>query len=280
MARRTRLLASLSTLAVTGALALSACGSEGGAEGKAANPADPHGGHAAAGEGEGGAKPAAPVGGESEGGAIAGAESDPVAYLSALQIVRGHLKAGVELYAGGDHTLGPQHLRHPQAEILTSLSPAFATYGATGVVEAIDALASAGETGAEPAALAGLHADALKTIGAASEAVKVSVRDRLLAAAKTLTVAGDEYAIAVKDGEIVNLHEYHDAWGFIAVVIGDLEGMTGANAAETDAIGRALGQARMAETIAPSVVPPADPLKDASAIYGAAARVEIAASAL
>jgi hypothetical protein len=282
MARRARLLASLSTIAVTGALALSACGAEGEGEGEAAKPADAHAGHAAVGEGEGegGAKPAAPVGGESEGGAIIGAESDPVAYLSALQIVRGHLKAGVELYAGGDRTLGPQHLRHPQAEILTSLSPAFATYGATGVVEAIDALASAGETGAEPAALAGLHADALKTIGAASEAVKVSVRDRLLAAAKTLTVAGDEYAIAVKGGEIVNLHEYHDAWGFIAVVIGDLEGMTGANAAETDAIGRALGQARMAETIAPSVVPPAGPLKDASAIYGAAARIEIAASAL
>jgi hypothetical protein len=282
MARRARLLTGLSTLAATGALALSACGSEGGAEGEGAKPADRHAGHAASGEGEGegAAKPSAAVGGEAEAGAVASAASDPAAYLSALQIVRGHLKAGLELYAAGDRTLGPQHLRHPQAEILTSLSPAFAAYGAIGVVEGIDALAAASEAGAEPAALATLHGDAVKSIGAASEAANASVRDRLLAAAKTLTVAADEYSIAVKDGAIVNLHEYHDAWGFIAIVINDLESMTGGNGAETEAIGKALAQARAAATIAPTVTPPAGALSDASTIYGAAARIEIAARAL
>lgn len=276
MKRRLKLLTGLSTLALGGAMALSACGGEGeGAEGEGAKTA--HHGEAEGGEGEGAPAPA--VGGEAEGAALVDAATDKAAYLSALQIVRGHLRAGVELYAEGDRELGPQHMRHPQAEILTSLSPAFAAYGAESIEPAIDALAAAGEAGAPPAQIGTLDEAALVSIAKAGAAADAALKDKLLAVARTLTVAADEYSVAVKDGVIVNMHEYHDAYGFIAVAIEDLQEMTGKTDAEKQAINTVLEQAKTAATAAPTVTPPAD-LKPASTIYGAAARIEIAARAL
>lgn len=278
MARRLRLLTGLSTIALTGSVALTACGGEG--EGAAAGGEAAGSAHHGEAEAEGAAAPAAAAGGEAEGAAIAAAAADKASYLSALQIVRGHLRAGVELYGAGDRDLGPQHLRHPQAEILTSLAPAFAAYGASGVETAIDALASASERDAPPAEISRLETAALDAVRAASAQADATAKEKLLAAARTLTVAGDEYAIAVKDGAIVNLHEYHDAYGFIAVAIGDVAALEGAGAAEAAAIAAVLEQLEIASTAAPSINPPTDGLKPASVIYGAAARVEIIAGGL
>jgi hypothetical protein len=274
MARRLKLLSGLSTLALSGAVAMSACARK--AEPEKATPPAPEQSAAAAEE----TIPAETVGGESEGAALVDVASDTAAYLSGLQIVRGHLRAGLELYTAGDRELGPQHLRHPQAEILTSLAPAFAAHGSADVVPAIDALAAAGEAGAEPAKVGALGATALATIAAAGEKAEPSLKDRLLAAAKTATVAADEYSVAVKDGAIVNLHEYHDAYGFLATIVADLALLKGANELEEQAIASALDQARVAASVAPTVIPPAGGLQPASVIYGAAARLEIAARSL
>ena len=219
MARRLKLLTGLSSIALTGALALSACaGGEGEASAEGAEGATAaH--HGEGGEAEGESAQAPASGGEAEGAALADAAHDKAAFLSALQIVRGHLRAGVELYSAGDRKLGPQHLRHPQAEILTTLAPAFAAYGATDFEPAIDRLAAASEAGASPAEVSSLEETALREIAAAGASSGAALKDRLLAAARTLTVAGDEYSIGVKDGEVVNLHEYHDAYGFIATAI-------------------------------------------------------------
>jgi len=277
MARRLKLLTGLSTIALGGAIALAGCGGEGeGAEGEGEGAQSAHHSEAEGSEGEG---VAVAVGGEAEGAALVDAAKDKSAYLSALQIVRGHLRAGVELYASGNRELGPQHMRHPQAEILTSLSPAFAAYGAQSIEPAIDALAAAGEAGEPPAEIGTLDEAALVSINKAAAAADASLKEKLLAIAKTLTVAGDEYSIAVKDGEVVNLHEYHDAYGFISVALEDLHSMTGKTDAEKQAIAAVLDQTKIAATAAPSVAPPSE-LKPASTIYGAAARIEIAARGL
>lgn len=278
MARRLKLLTGLSCIALTSALALSACS---GSESEGAKEAGENGNAAHHGDAGGGeAEQPSNAGSESEGAAMAEITSDKAVYLSALQIVRGHLRAGVELYAFGDRDLGPQHLRHPQAEILTTLAPAFAAFGATSIEPAIDALAAAGEAGASPAEIATLEAAAFASVANAGASANPGLKDRLLAVAKTLTVAGDEYSVAVNDGQIVNLHEYHDAYGFIAVAISDLESMSGENDAEEAAIASVLEQAKVAATAAPSIAPPASGLAPASLIYGAAARIEIVARAL
>ena len=267
MARRLKLLTGLSTIALTGALG--ACDRQ-----NEAVPVLSH--HPTDGAAETDTA-AAPVGGEAEGAAIANVATDKAAYVSALQLVRGHLRAGGALYAAGERELGSMHLRHPQAEILTTLAPAFSTYGAATIEPAIDALADAGEAGAPPARIEELEAAALASIAAASADAAPTLKERLLAVAKTLTVAGDEYTIAVKDGAMANLHEYQDAFGFLATAIEDLKALRGADAVEEQAIATALDQAMIASGAAPTIAPPQEGFKPGSVIYGAAARVEIAA---
>lgn len=283
MTRRLKLLNGLSSVAVTGALALSACaGPEGdgaSADANAASASRQSQNAASEAEREDASAPTA-SGGESEGAALVDVAHDKAAFLSALQIVRGHLRAGDELYASGDREMGVQHLRHPQAEILTTLAPAFASYGASDFEPAIDALARAGEAGAAPAEIRSQHATVVREIENAARAADASLKDSLLAVAKTLTVAGDEYSIGVVDGAIANLHEYHDAYGFIATAREDLQAMTGANDAEKTAIAAAIEQVKIAATAAPSVMPPTKALLSASVVYGAAARVEIIAGGL
>lgn len=292
MARALKLLTGLSTVALSGALAFGGCAREGATGNDAAasarqapvaasdQPGDmamDHASHAAT-----PAPGAAPVasGGESEGAALVDAAAEKSAFLSALQLVRGHLRAGVDLYALGDREYAPVHLRHPQAEIMTSLAPAFASHGATDFEPALDALATAGENGAPPAEINDRYRAALAAIGTASNAADASVKDKLLAVAKTLDVAGEEYSVAVKDDRIDNLHEYHDAYGFIAVALADLGAMTSMDAAEETAIASALAQVKIAQEVAPTVKPPAEGFKPASIIFGAAARIEIAANGL
>lgn len=277
MARRLKLLAGLSTIAVAGAVALSGCsGADGEGEGAKSSHAATHG------EGEGEGQKAQPLasGGESEGAALADIAHDKAAYLSGLTLVRGHLRAGTDLYDTGERDIGVQHMRHPQAEIMTTLAPAFAAYGATSFAPALEALAEAGERGAPPAEIGDLYEAALREIAAAGASAGATTKERLLAVAKTLTVAGDEYSVAIKDGAIVNLHEYHDAYGFIAVALADLKAMKASGDAETSAVAAAIEQVKVAETAAPAATPPADGFKPASTIYGAAARIEIVARGL
>ncbi|MEK7266280.1 MAG: hypothetical protein AAB227_09300 [Pseudomonadota bacterium] len=279
MQRRLKLLTGLSSIAFSGALALSACaGGEG--EGTSAKAEDERAAHHGAEEGSEAAPALIASGGESEGAALVDVAHDKAAFYSALEIVRGHLLAGVELYNAGDRAMGSQHLRHPQAEIMTLLAPVFKASGAMNIDPALDALASASERGAPPAEIAELYSAALSAISFASMANEPTLKDQLLGVSKSLQTAGDEYTIGVVDGAISNLHEYHDSYGFIATALQDLEVMHGASREENDAIKLAIEQVKIAASAAPDVAPPVKGLKPASVIYGAAARIEIIARGL
>jgi hypothetical protein len=280
MARRLKLIASLSSLAI-GAVALSACGGEGeGAEGGAEGSA--HGSAHAEGEGEseGASAPAAaPTGGEAEGAALAGLGSDKAAYVAALILARGHLAAGAELYAKGAREEALAHLQHPQAEIMTSLAPALETYGAADLMPSLQSLAEAGAANAGAGDFETKRLAAFGAIASAEKAAAPTVKERLLGVARALTVAGEEYAIGVKDGVVVNAHEYHDAYGFLVVAEQALAEMKGVDAGEQGAIDAAREQVRLARAVAPSIAAP-QALPSASGIFGAAARIEIAANGL
>lgn len=274
MTRRPKLLTGLSSIALTGTLAIAACS-------KSEPPApsdtvahEPARDHADA------DAPAVATGGESEGAALVDVAHDKAAFYSALQIVRGHLLAGKELYLLGDREMGPQHLRHPQAEILTTLAPALEAAGGMNIVPSIDALATAGENGAAAAEIESHYAGALSAISFATMANNPSLKEKLLGVAKTLSVAGDEYSIGVKNDAVDNLHEYHDAYGFIATALDDLKRLHADNESESEAIRIAIEQTEIAAAAAPSIHPPTSGFKPASVIYGAAARIEIAARGL
>ncbi|MFQ5564429.1 MAG: hypothetical protein ACE5FO_12780 [Parvularculaceae bacterium] len=272
MARRLKLLTGLSTLALSGALALSACGGEGeaeGAEGEGARVL------AASSEGEGAEGEGGEGEGESEGAASADPVTDDVEYLKRLGLVRGHLVAFIELTRAGAPDAAATHAKHPQSELYADLIPAFEARGKKGFADALDALNDAAASGADVEAAYAAAKDAIR-----ATAPKTSNRNELLAIAGLVRTAAEEFAIGVgEDGEISNAHEYQDAYGFVTVAGQFLDSLSTEDKAEADAIAFAKEQVEGLSAAFPGWRAERTD-GETSLLFGAAARIEIAALGL
>ncbi|MDZ7627667.1 MAG: hypothetical protein U5J99_04560 [Parvularculaceae bacterium] len=135
MARRLKLLTGLSTIALTGALALAGCGAEGEGEGASVTAAGATASGEGEGEGEGAAPPppAQPASGEGEGGVdIAAAATDPVVFKSALAIAEAHVLAARDAHAAGRREEAAEMFAHPVSEVLADMEGAFVARGVAG----------------------------------------------------------------------------------------------------------------------------------------------------
>lgn len=265
MTRRLKLVTGLSTVAAAGALALSGCGGEGESEG-AEGETDTS---VMAGEAEGGE-------GESEGAPRSGdPATDDVAYIKLLGLVRGHLIAFIELYQGGENAMALTHVKHPESELYASLAPAFAARNKPGFADQLTALAEAAERGDD---VNEAYSAVVEAINAHTPNAGVAVQ--LLAISEIVKTAGDEFDIAVEDdGSISNAHEYQDAYGFLIASRDILSGLKTDDMNATDAISLSYEQIELSLA---SFVGLTEGSTEglASTLYGAAARIEIAARGL
>lgn len=267
MARRLKLLTGLSTLALTGALALGGCSGEGEAEGE--------------GEGAEGSTTAVAAGaegggeGQSEGEGAAGAgdpATDDIEYMRRLGLVRGHLVAFIELYRAGDFDAAGMHVKHPESELYAGLVPAFKARGEPGFAEALEALVAAAEARGD---VDGAYAAVVEAIEANAPAASLS--SKLLAVAAMARAAGGEFDIGVEDdGTISNAHEYQDAYGFLTAAQNMLTSEETADMNKAEAIALAQEQLGIALRSFSGGLVAERTDGTASAIYGAAARIEIA----
>ncbi|MEZ5892268.1 MAG: hypothetical protein R3C58_03870 [Parvularculaceae bacterium] len=269
MKRRLKMIASLSTLAAAGALALSGCGGEGESEG-AEGEADAS---AISGEAESESESDSSAGGESEAAVRSGdPATDDVEFLRLLALVRGHLNAFIELQHGGEAEMARMHVKHPESELYSSLVPALEARKLPGFADELRALAAAAEEGANTDEA---YSAAINAI--ASQEPKASVSKRLLAASEVVRVAADEFDVGVEDdGTVSNAHEYQDAYGFLIAARDLVAGAETTDVNETDALGLAHEQIEAAlASFNGLTVGQTD--GRSSALYGAAARIEIAA---
>jgi len=283
MTRRLKLFTSLSTLAATSALALSACGGEGEGEGEGAEGEGLASAYGTEGEGEGAGGEGEGAEGEGEGGESEGEgaanDGDPATddaeYIYQLGLVQGHLIAFRELYALGETDMAATHAKHPESELYAALAPAFAARSKPGFADELDALVAAGE---EDGDMDAAYADAIAAIEA--HIPDADVKNYLLAAAKMAETAAEEFDIGVEDdGAISNAHEYQDAFGFL-VSARNIVSMAQADTVdESEAVGVAQEQIEIAlgafDELTASSTDGAP-----STLYGAAARIEIAALGL
>ncbi|MEM9616681.1 MAG: hypothetical protein AAF936_01875 [Pseudomonadota bacterium] len=289
MKQKLKLITSLSTLALTGALAVTACSGEGegeghGAEGEGAatsisGEGESEGlGGESEGEGLGGESEGEGLGGESEGeGAASSGDpaTDDIEYLYRLALVRGHLIAFRELYDSGEREMALGHSKHPQSELYAGLAPAFEARSKPGFADQLSALASAAEAGGDIDDAYNAVADAI-----AAHFPDMTVKTRLLAVSKIVSTAADEFDIGVEDdGAITNAHEYQDAYGFLNAARMVLASGETSDMAESEAVAMAQEQLDIALSEFDGLTA-ATTEGAASVLYGAAARIEIAALGL
>jgi len=271
MTRRMKLMTGLSTLAAVSALALTGCGGEGEGEG-AEGEVDLSSTMSGESEGEG-----AGAEGESENAAVASGDpaTDDVAYLKLLGLVRGHLIAFYELYQSGSQDMARMHVKHPESELYAGIAPAFGPRGQTGFADELTALVSAAAAGGE---VDGEYSDAVEALNAHMPAARPAVM--LLAVSEIIRVAADEFDIGVEDdGAISNAHEYQDAYGFLVASRDMVAGIETTDVNATDAISLAHEQIELALASFDGLTVDMTEGRP-STLYGAAARIELAARGL
>ena len=233
----------------------------------------------ASGEGEGAASgEGAAIEGHGEGGEGEGAGSaDPDQALQRdMSFMEGHMRAGLELYKAGDLAAAKTHMGHPIEEKYGAVADPLADRGFDHLRQQIEAVAAATEAEAP-------FAEVEEAFAAARAIMKevrteMSPRDQMLGLAKLIRVAADEYTVAVDGGEISNLHEYQDSWGFLRVVQTELEQMEASDdAALAHVAEESLEFLRATKAAFGDIQGKGEMSLDPGILYGAAARIELKA---
>lgn len=249
-----------------------------------------------AGHGPAGAIQLAQIGateGEGEGEGEAGGEgtvmNSAAAYLAQLALIRGHLDVGVDLYREGHTEAAVTHMKHPGHELYAGLVPAFEARGVDGFADALETLATTVEEGGEREAVEAAYTAVREGITAAEAGVPAEERNDAImqfrVIVRLMRTAAAEYAIAVVDGRMENAHEYQDALGFVRVArrmvdrLADDSEQT-ARGGVNDAIAVARTQLDEIRDLWVGLVPPDTLDREPARLYGATARVELAATAI
>lgn len=221
--------------------------------------------------GEGGA-------GEGEGGTTADLRTDDAAFLARIGLIRGHLWVGIKLYREGHLAMAKTHMKHPKDELYAGLEPVFKARDVDGFAEELTLLADAVNNEKGDEAVESSYKALLKAITASEGIDKMTAKDALVSISQMIRTAADEYAIGVKSGKIVNVHEYQDAYGFTEIAIERLERLNEEQQAQAaDDIAKTKDILIRLRTLWPTVNPQGDVEGEASHLYGAAARIELAA---
>lgn len=237
----------------------------------------------ALGEGEGESEGSASGEGEGEGSASGegegegGSGGDPeLALQRDMSFMEGHMRAGLALYEAGDLAAAKTHMGHPIEEKYGAVADPLADRGFDQLRAQIEAVAAATEAEAPFEEVR----DAFDAARATMEDVRsdMSPRDQLLGLAALIRVAGDEYTVAVEGGEISNLHEYQDSWGFLRVVQAELEQMMASDDATLAHVAEeSLDILAATDAAFGDIQGDGDMTLDPSILYGAAARIELEA---
>jgi len=218
--------------------------------------------------------------GQAEGEGV-GAESmaqllsmDDLAFLGQLDLINGHLLVGMRLLAQGQVAAARTHMKHPGDELYSQLENAFANRDLPGFANELESLSNAVDNASDTDQAYQDLQEAISTHAAAINNAGSSTM-LLQRATRLLRTAADEYAIGVVGGEVSNVHEYQDAWGFTDYARQLLQ-----SADDDAARERAVGLLNDLRPLWPGLMPPPQISGDASQIYGAAARMELLAASL
>ncbi|WP_417549354.1 hypothetical protein [Methylophaga sp.] len=218
--------------------------------------------------------------GEGEGGGVTETDlkTNDVAFLTRLGLIRGHLLVGYELYKQGQVDMAITHMKHPRDELYAGLVPSIEYRGGKRFDEALSNLADK-VVGKAPQDEVDEAYEQLEAGIIAAEAVaKPDLKNTLQSIKDLVRTAGEEYALGVENGKLINLHEYQDAYGFTQIAKRRLEQLPKATRKESaDTVKQVEGYLDELADLWPSIAPKGDVDGDASKLYGAAARIEIAA---
>jgi hypothetical protein len=203
--------------------------------------------------------------------------SSDLEYLTNLNLIKGHLWVGVELYKANFIENGQHHMKHPESELYGDIIPTFEAKGADGFSVELEKLALSVEN-EEPLSVINDNYQNLfdaidKNAQLVSEESK-TVDQTILLVQSLLETAADEYAIGIVDGDVKNKYEYQDALGFTMIAKGILNKMQVDNKADKEKISKTLLLIDSLAFLWPDLVPTKKVDGDAQAILDAVTQIK------
>jgi len=144
-------------------------------------------------------------------------------YLTNLNLMKGHLWVGVELYKENYLENAKRHMKHPKSELYEFIIPTFEAKGAPGFSDQLEKLALSVENEEN---LAVINQDYQNLFEAIDENEKFvgkeseNLNEKINLVISLLKVAADEYSVGIIDGVVENKYEYQDALGFTMMAKG------------------------------------------------------------
>ena len=138
-------------------------------------------------------------------------------YLTNLNLMKGHLWVGVELYKENYLENAKRHMKHPKSELYEFIIPTFEAKGAPGFSDQLERLALSVENEEN---LAVINQDYQNLFEAIDENEKFvgkgseNINEKINLVVSLLKIAADEYSVGIIDGVVENKYEYQDALGF------------------------------------------------------------------
>jgi hypothetical protein len=197
---------------------------------------------------------------------------------AALEQIRGHHLASLELYRAGEQQASQAHAFHPVVEIIDSIRSDLIEAGvdAASVQTALEAVIPAAQGTSEQALASAIEA-ADQTIQAAYDGVAGTPPSNAYVGSvisSLLATAAHEYSEAVVDGAIAETIEYQDAYAFIEraheLYHSIAAAVEAANAEEAEEIDEAFDalMAALPSVQPPGTVTPVEDIAAAAALIG------------
>lgn len=147
---------------------------------------------------------------------------DATDFVTKLALIQGHLWVAAELVDADRVELGAKHAKHPAQEVYQELVPYFRATNTQGFAPALEAMSAHFQSGS----LSKFRRSYLETMDQINEISNeqgLSSANELMVAKALIDQALIEYRVGVIDGEILDLQEYQDARGFLAIAKGVIE---------------------------------------------------------
>ena len=128
-------------------------------------------------------------------------------YLTNINLMKGHLWVGIELYKAAKIDNAKKHMKHPKSELYGDMIPTFEAKGAPGFASELKVLATSVEDEAPLKTINNHYQNLFTAINKNEKFINQtseSVDKKIELVISLLEIAADEYAVGIVNGKVEN----------------------------------------------------------------------------
>ena len=198
-------------------------------------------------------------------------------YLTNLNLMKGHLWVGIELYKAKHIENAKRHMKHPKSELYGDIIPTFEAKGTAGFAAELEGLALSVENEESISTIENNYQNLFDAIDNNQQFVadvNKSIDGKITLVVSLLEIAAEEYAVGIIEGEVKNKFEYQDALGFTEVAKNILKNIQTDDMSEKERLAKAISIIDSLSILWPQLVPTGNIDGDSKSITNAVKEIK------